>query len=114
MKSEARKKQVRYWRMSPRQEQQIAKIVGDHLGKVYPGYGWAVYVEGGMVDIWVNGLDSINSYKVSTLSLTPEMKEITRAGGELLERYNQSRVRYREDDLLSVGRNAQGHAVPQL
>jgi hypothetical protein len=114
MKSEARKKQVRYWRMTQTQEIMIARKVVEHLLKCYPGYGWAAYVEGGMVDIWVQGLDSINSYKLNTLSLTPEMKEVMRAGGEILERYRQSRVKGNQEEIFNAQRNIKGHAVPSL
>lgn len=68
-----------------------AKMIADHLDKHYPGYLWAVNAS------WKNGIVTIASLRLSgkygytlhykSFENDPELRAVTRAGGEILERF---------------------------
>jgi len=84
---------------------QLAKTIGDTLENHYPGWGWMVHVdsEGGVINI-INSVMNASLQKqygyvlkFATLNGTHEhiVKQAVRAGGELLERMNLPRSRWR-------------------
>ena len=71
-------------------EMKIAKQCTDHLQNHYPGHLWAVNVNsiGGTINIFNLAMSSLYGYllKMTTVENDPQLKSVTRAGGELLER----------------------------
>ncbi|MFA6125433.1 hypothetical protein [Sphingomonas sp.] len=73
---------------------EICKRVGDYLHQKYPGtpalpHLWAVSIRGGMIYIQNMALNQQKGYAIRPELASDEM--ITRAGGEILERYRISR-----------------------
>lgn len=81
----------------------IAKRAAEVLMRHYPGYLWAVNAdsETGMVDIRCINLSGQYGYRtyMKLVQDDPEMREVKRAGGEILERYRQRRGRLDDDAL---------------
>lgn len=89
----------------------LAKRVGEHLHAKYPGYLWAVNVGGGVVTVQNLHLSGKWGFRVFERDITPDMREITAAGGELLERYNLRRAGIDRDAVASLERNLRGDAL---
>lgn len=98
------------------EETALAMRVLEKLMKDFPGYEWHVEVNfaGGVCTVrtefggqwgYVLHLDHIIS--------DPSLKLVRWAGGELLERYNLSRVKANPDIIDSLDVNARGFATPQ-
>ena len=68
---------------------QVAEALHDH----YPGHLWAVNVERGLVTVMNLALSGRWGFVLHQAKVQgdPDMKEVMRAGGELLERYNVAR-----------------------
>ena len=94
-------------------EHQICRSVGAHLERLYPGWRWWVEcrVEAGVV--YVKNLDLSGEYgfviHLARLAQDPELKTVMRAGGEVLERYNQHRGQ--RPERLTVERDIAGEAI---
>lgn len=91
MKSEARKKKLKYYKLKPEQEKEWARKIGEFLLTCYPGHVWAVTVISGVAQIRNFLLSGVWGFQIPLDKIDPEMKVIMRAGGEVLERYNQRR-----------------------
>ena len=72
-----------------------AKRIGDHLFKVFPNHPWAVSVDTRQNWFSIRHLHLSDRYgysqKVSNLYGDPDLKCVTRAAGEILERFNIKR-----------------------
>jgi hypothetical protein len=91
-KKAANRKLLRYERkMTAKQEEELAAKIGNKLSAYYPGHIWAVNIDQGVVRIKNLYLSKRMGFKLRVADVTPEMTEIMRAGGELLERFRQRR-----------------------
>lgn len=77
----------------------MAKEAADALTTHYPGWLWGVNVDGatGMCDIKNFNLSGSHGYRLKLpdiYSASSFKKDVLRAGGEILERYNQKRGRF--------------------
>lgn len=78
---------------------ELAKRIGERLHLHYPGHPWYVEVEHaqGIAKVSIPSLMGWTSYYVihlSRLAVDPNMTEVTKAGGEILERYRIPRNKY--------------------
>lgn len=93
--------------------QQWAKQIADHLFAAYPGYRWAVNIRDGV--IFVHNLDLSGQWgfiiKVNAVIHDPGFKNIMRAGGEILERYQLHRGAAHPDVLAEIKRKYNGEAI---
>jgi hypothetical protein len=83
----------------------LAKWIGDALEKHYPGWGWMVHVnsETGLVDVTntvlASSLSRLHAFRIKRSELTYEdeiVRQAVWAGGEILERMNMPRARYKD------------------
>ena len=95
--------------LSNRDEMHIAKGVWDRLCKHYPGHGWHVIVERGLVRIRHMSLHADMGMTLRLTDLTPEGLEVMRAGGELLERFGIERGKVNKDKIREKPRDFQGN-----
>jgi len=72
------------------QEHTLAKNVAEHLEKKYPGWLWAVHVMDGVVGVKSMRLSGQWGFILHEDKIDNDYKAVTRAGGEILERYRQS------------------------
>ena len=72
------------------QEHALAKNVAEHLEKKYPGWLWAVHVMDGVVGVKSMRLSGNWGFILHEDKIDNDYKAVTRAGGEILERYRQS------------------------
>ena len=109
-----------------------AKWAGDMLNRYYPGHAWHVEVQmaqnstGGVIKIRLNGIMPAERWYVinmrDILTDGDAKRLITRAGGELLERYGLRRGAFSLDDWrlalnampLSRKLTGRGHLAPLL
>jgi len=95
--------------------QAISKEVANTLDKAYPGHAWAVKADVITGIVTVHNLNLSGEWgfilKIDALINDPSPKPIILAGGELLERFNLSRGKLREDELDSVKRDLRGAAI---
>ncbi|MBF0415945.1 MAG: hypothetical protein HQL79_09285 [Magnetococcales bacterium] len=93
-------------------EQHQAAAIGEVLWHVYPGYRWAVAVVGGLARIRNLDLSGQWGFDVSLESLKndPMLRDVIRAGGEILERYRLSRSACNADRLNELPRWLSGEA----
>ena len=89
----------------------LAKNVGEHLHRKYPGHLWAVNVEGGVVNVRNLYLSGMWGFRILESEIDPDFKIITRAGGEILERYHLARGKADADAINSLERNLRGEAT---
>ena len=72
------------------QDHTLAKNVAEHLEKKYPGWLWAVHVMDGVVGVKSMRLSGQWGFILHEDKIDNDYKAVTRAGGEILERYRQS------------------------
>jgi hypothetical protein len=72
------------------QEHTLAKNVAEHLEKKYPGWLWAVHVMDGVAVVKSMRLSGNWGFVLHEDKIDNDYKAVTRAGGEILERYRQS------------------------
>ena len=72
------------------QDHTLAKNVAEHLEKKYPGWLWAVHVMDGVVGVKSMRLSGNWGFILHEDKIDNDYKAVTRAGGEILERYRQS------------------------
>ena len=72
------------------QDHTVAKNVAEHLEKKYPGWAWAVHVMDGVVVVKSMRLSGNWGFVLHEDKIDNDYKAVTRAGGEILERYRQS------------------------
>lgn len=89
----------------------IAKNVAEHLHKHYPGHLWAVNVEGGVVNVHNLFLSGTWGFRIFISDIDVDYKVVTRAGGELLERYNVARKAMNPDEIAALKRNLRGEVI---
>lgn len=96
----------------------LAKQIADKLNTVYPGYLWAVNTNRrtGMVDLRCLNLSGAWGYrlKMSRVQEDPGLACCTRAAGEILERYRQSRRGKDEQALHDAPIDFAGRMTPDL
>ena len=72
------------------QEHTLAKNIAEHLEKKYPGWLWAVHVMDGVAVVKSMRLSGNWGFVLHEDKIDNDYKAVTRAGGEILERYKQS------------------------
>jgi hypothetical protein len=85
----------------------IAKEMADALFTAYPGHLWAVHVDGkqGMADIRNLHLSGKYGYRLRMpliYSASAFKKDVLRAGGEILERFDQRRGKVNPDHIETM------------
>jgi len=80
----------------------LARNVGDVLEKKYPGWLWFVYVQDGVVMIRSLRLSGRYGFMIKEEEIDNDYRAIMRAGGEMLERYNQDRAAFNYDKWRQV------------
>jgi hypothetical protein len=114
MKSEARKKKVKWFSMTDSQKQDWAMQIGDFLNTIYPGHLWAVAIEGGVAKVQDLTCSKTMGFQIKLSDIdTPDSfrKQLMLAGGEILERFNQPRGWLKPDAVLSAPRNIRGDMI---
>ena len=71
------------------QEHTLAKNVAEHLEKKYPNWAWAVHVMDGLVIVKSMRLSGNWGFVLHEDKIDNDYLAVTRAGGEILERYRQ-------------------------
>lgn len=92
-------------------EEILCKNIAEHLHAKYPGHLWMVGSNQGIVEIRNLALSGRWGFVVHKDKIDPDYRLITRAGGELLERFRVSRGRMRLTEMDSLERNISGQAV---
>jgi hypothetical protein len=75
----------------------LAKNVAEVLDKKYPGWLWAVNVMDGVVTVKSMLLSGNWGFVMHSDKIDNDYKTVMRAGGEILERYNQKRGTFNQD-----------------
>jgi hypothetical protein len=91
----------------------LAKEIADTLHSHYHGHLWGVQVSGrtGMADIFlvlVSGNMGFRLKLKNMFSASDFKRDVIRAGGEILERYNLTRGRFDEAQLAQLKTNFAG------
>lgn len=89
-------------------EQYLAWRIAELLNSLYPGHLWGVHVKKTMATIRNMALSGSHGYQLHLEKMRTEdefKSRITRAGGEILERFNLSRGQARRDELLNLKRD---------
>ncbi len=83
------------------------------LMKSFPGYEWLVNAddETGLINIFLPEMGGNNAYTLHITKLDGNMRKVTRAGGEILERHNLKRNKMSEDDMAILERDFKGVAI---
>lgn len=95
----------------------LAKNTAETLHKHYPGHLWAVTVDGFFLDVRNLYLDGRWGFRLSIPAIysSSELeKRVLRAGGEILERYRQSRGAANEASIHDLPVNFAGLHKPDL
>jgi hypothetical protein len=95
----------------------MAKNAAEMLHKHYPGHLWAVNVDGAFMDVRNLYLSGEWGFRLSIPAIYSSSefdKEVMRAGGELLERYKQSRGVANEQDIHTLAVDFSGRHKPEL
>ena len=87
----------------------LAKNVAEKLEEKYPGWLWAVHVMDGVVGVKSMRLSGNWGFLLHANKIDNDYKVVVNAGGEILERYRQSRGKfnqtlYEDLDMDSKGR----------
>lgn len=82
-----------------------AKRIAEHLGRKYPGHLWSVCVNQGVAMIKNLVLSGSWGFIIRLKHIDNDYIAVTKAGGELLERYRLSRGRLKEDEVLNMNRD---------
>ena len=75
----------------------LAKNVAEVLDKKYPGWLWAVHSMDGVVTVKSMLLSGNWGFVLHANKIDNDYKTVMRAGGEILERYNQKRGTFNQD-----------------
>jgi len=87
----------------------LAKNVGDMLEKKYPGYGWAIHVQDGVVMVNAMRLSGTWGFMIQSTKIDNDYKCIVKYGGELLERYRVRRSGAKTDEIDSCNVDRSGN-----
>ena len=82
-----------------------AKRIAEVLNLKYPGHLWAVNVNQGVAFIKNMMLSGSWGFVIKVKDIDNDYKAIINAGGEVLERYNISRGRLKENEVLNMPRD---------
>ena len=82
-----------------------AHRISDKLVQYYPGHLWAVTVNQGVAFIKNLLLSGNWGFVIKLKDIDNDYKAVIRAGGEVLERYNISRGKLVEQEILGVDRD---------
>lgn len=87
----------------------LTKNSADLLERQYPGWGWALNPDeaGGVLNIRSLRLSGSHGYtlKLGEIQNDPQLREVIRAGGELLERFGYRAAPFRLDQYLAGPRH---------
>ena len=86
----------------------VAKNVSEHLEKKYPGWLWAVHAMDGLVTVKSMKLSGNWGFVLHEDKIDNDYKTVTRAGGEILERYRQHRSKFNEDRYMDLEMDKKG------
>ena len=89
-------------------EQLQAKNIAEHLTKHYPGHLWAVQVYQGIAIIRNVALSGQDAYVLHMDKIDNDGRDVIRAGGEILERFNLGRGHLIENQFRSLKRDYKG------
>ena len=98
----------------------MAKEMADLLHQHYPGHLWAVSCDGagsGFADVRNLSLSGTWGFRVKLrelFSASDFRRRIVMAGGEILERYNLSRGKLRQEELAAIPLTFNGDFKAQL
>ena len=84
------------------------KNVADVLEKKYPGWLWAVNCMEGVVTVKSMLLSGNWGFVMHSDKIDNDYKSVMRAGGEILERYNQQRGRFNQDRYSDLTMDSKG------
>jgi len=85
--------------------------IGKHLIKKYPGHLWSVQVEKGLITIQALNLSGKWGFHLHENKIDNDYKVITRAAGQLLERYGLTRGAMKEDEVMNLQRDFKGEVI---
>ena len=87
--------------------------VMQRLTRSFPGYDLLVsaYDVNGIIDIYLPEMGGNRAYTLHIAKLDANLKKVVLAGGEILERFNLSRSKAKEDELATLERNIKGEAL---
>lgn len=88
-----------------------AKNIAEYLHKHYPGHLWAVMVEKGIITIKNLALSGQWGFILHQDKIDNDGRDIVRAAGELLERYNLHRGKLKENEFMDLKRNFKGEII---
>ena len=74
----------------------LAKNVAEKLEEKYPGWLWAVHVMDGVVGVKSMRLSGNWGFLLHANKIDNDYKVVVNAGGEILERYRQSRGKFNQ------------------
>ena len=80
----------------------VAKNVAEHLEKKYPGWAWAVHVMDGVVVVKSMKLSRNWGFVLPEDKIDNDYLSVTRAGGEILERYRQKTNGFNQDRYMDL------------
>jgi len=90
------------------QEHTVAKNVAEHLEKKYPGWLWAVHVMDGTVVVKSMRLSGNWGFVLHEDKIDNDYHAVTRAGGEILERYRQKTNGFNQDRYMDLTMDNRG------
>jgi len=85
-----------------------AKNVAEVLEKKYPGWLWAVHCMDGVVTVKSMLLSGNWGFVMHSDKIDNDYKSVMRAGGEILERYNQKRGSFNQDRYHDLDMDSKG------
>ena len=86
----------------------VAKNVAEVLEKKYPGWLWAVHADRGVVTVKSMLLSGNWGFLLHEDKIDNDYKTVVRAGGEILERYNQHRGRFNQPKYSDLSMDHKG------
>jgi hypothetical protein len=87
--------------------------IGEVLAKKYRDYTWMVqpYADGSAYQIYCVNLSGKWGFVIHANKIDNDYKAVIRAGGEILERFNLSRVKLNKEKALEIPRIFTGEKV---
>lgn len=98
----------------------LCKNAAERLHKTYPGHLWAVDIQGAVLNVRnlaLSGVWGFTLHLPAVYSASEFDRQLTRAGGELLERYRVSRstnISLVNDQIAALPVDARGLHKPDL
>ncbi|MCP4145387.1 MAG: hypothetical protein GY752_08905 [bacterium] len=92
--------------------------IGSEFVKAYPGHGWEVHVDirNKICNIFNRHMSPTHGYrwKLDEIRVPSLTADVTRIGGEILERFGLSREKFEGDKVREIQRATHGHAKADL